>query len=609
MTNRLPCARIALATLILLAAGALPSRAQNDPVFDAKGFQQNRDYFSQEPYEHIDTLSGSLVLTFTDLVLPGNAGRDLRFQRTFNSKDSQWTFGLAGMAMRIIDSEIGYVGDDRPQSSTPTLLTSDGARRSTAWLFRPINTDPSTLRWVTTSQFWRYDRTDRTLYMPDGTIAHYDLAGHLIDFSDPFGNAVTLAWQSGLLQVVQSLGNGQSRQVNVAIDDTSNFNGCWYITIKNPDGTQHSSALQCGKIGFKNRVTLPTTGLYTLVIDPDGTTSGTVNISLFTVVDIVGSIMPDGPAASATITTPGQVARGSFNATAGQKFSATATPNMTTSSGCYTMAILRADLTQLEGALLCGSSGFMNPVTVPTTGTYWLLVDPDSATIGNVSDIKLYTATDVSGSMAIDGPQVSATLTTPGQIAHFSFSGTAGQRISELTTGTFNSAFTSRIMKPDGSQLVGSFTAGGTNVVHFLEPPLLPVTGTYAVDVDPDSTGTGSVTMSLSTVPADVTGSIVINDPALAVTITAPGQNAAMTFSGTASQSVTVRIGNNTMSTASLSGVTITLVKPDGTALASWPVWINTDTTRTVPTTGTYMITIDPQGTKTGSLALSVTTP
>ncbi len=32
-------------------------------------------------------MTGSLVLSFTDLVLPGNASRDLAFQRTYNSKD------------------------------------------------------------------------------------------------------------------------------------------------------------------------------------------------------------------------------------------------------------------------------------------------------------------------------------------------------------------------------------------------------------------------------------------------------------------------------------------------------------------------------------------
>jgi RHS repeat-associated protein len=62
--------------------------AQDHPIVDAQDFQLNRDYFSQFPFEYIDTATGALILTFTDLVLPGHLGRDLKFQRTYNSKES-----------------------------------------------------------------------------------------------------------------------------------------------------------------------------------------------------------------------------------------------------------------------------------------------------------------------------------------------------------------------------------------------------------------------------------------------------------------------------------------------------------------------------------------
>ena len=63
-----------VSAVIVTAAASIVT----DPVFDANGFQKHRDYFSQQPFEHIDTLTGGLILTHTDLVLPGNAGRDLR---------------------------------------------------------------------------------------------------------------------------------------------------------------------------------------------------------------------------------------------------------------------------------------------------------------------------------------------------------------------------------------------------------------------------------------------------------------------------------------------------------------------------------------------------
>ncbi len=97
-----------LLCLPLGLAAPIPGAQAQDPVVDAKGFQTNRDYFSQAPFEHIDTCSGSLVLTFTDLVLPGNAGRALRFTRVFHHQVNAlggsaqpWRCRIAGLPMTV----------------------------------------------------------------------------------------------------------------------------------------------------------------------------------------------------------------------------------------------------------------------------------------------------------------------------------------------------------------------------------------------------------------------------------------------------------------------------------------------------------------------------
>jgi hypothetical protein len=89
----------------------------------AAGIQTDRDYLSLMPFERFDTMSGALVLQFTDLVLPGNAGRELRFQRTYSSKSQSWTIGVAGLATGI--DEPWLPGGGGPQISTPTLVMSE----------------------------------------------------------------------------------------------------------------------------------------------------------------------------------------------------------------------------------------------------------------------------------------------------------------------------------------------------------------------------------------------------------------------------------------------------------------------------------------------------
>src|SRR5262249_20738315 len=158
-----------------------------------------RDYFSQLPFEHIDTLAGGLTLTFTDLVLPGNAGFDLKFQRSYNSKNHQWTFGIAGVPMYVTNNAsyppITPFNVDTAQR--PSLLTSDGGKPLTTWLDHPLSFDATTARWVVTSAFWRYDRADGAVYMPNGVIGHYDTSGRLINAADAFGNGITLTWDTG----------------------------------------------------------------------------------------------------------------------------------------------------------------------------------------------------------------------------------------------------------------------------------------------------------------------------------------------------------------------------------------------------------------------------
>jgi hypothetical protein len=476
------------------------------------------------------------------------------------------------------------------------------------------------------------------------------------------------------------------------------------ISVHKPDGTALFSPISISLTnGFVDTKTLPTTGTYTLVIDPDGSLTGSVTLTLYNVVDVAGSIAAGGAAVPVTITTPGQNARLTFSGTAGQRVTLRRTnstvPNVAISilrpdgttlagpdfgeyllavelpaTGTYTalgdplaaqtgnFTLTLYDAADVTGTIAIGGAavpvsiavagqnarltfsgttgqrvslsmssltipsswvsiqkpdgsalvtvnvgaptGFIDVQTLPSTGTYTIFLDPIGANTGNMTFTLYEVPADLAGSITPGGAAVPISLGTPGQNATLTFSGTSGQRISlRMTAVTFTRAFVS-IKNPDVSTLVAPTFVGTAGA--FIDLTTLAQTGTYSIFVNPDIQYTGSMTLTLYDVPADVTGTLTINDPAVTVVITTPGQNGSYTFSGTASQQATVRITSNTIGV-----VTVALKKPDGTQLTastSGAASFNL-ATQTLPTTGTYTVTVNPDGFNIGSLNLSVTSP
>jgi hypothetical protein len=167
--------RGAMVWAFLVIASA--SFAQDHSIADAKGTQQHRDYFSQLPFEQVDTATGALVLTFTDLVLPGARGRDLKFQRIYNSKDDKWRFAIAGYPLYIRDPGFAPPGVDMQLiewAFTPIIFGHDGAAHRTYPRDSVDTNQPTTMNIVMTLDFWRYNRGSAQLRLPDGTICNYE---------------------------------------------------------------------------------------------------------------------------------------------------------------------------------------------------------------------------------------------------------------------------------------------------------------------------------------------------------------------------------------------------------------------------------------------------
>src|SRR5439155_1741485 len=132
------------------------------------------------------------------------------------------------------------------------------------------------------------------------------------------------------------------------------------------------------------------------------------------------------------------------------------------------------------------------------------------------------------------------------------------QRVSLALTGvTIPCCVAVSILKPDGTSLVSTaFGASGT-----LDTPILPVTGSYAVFFDPPGVTTGNATLTLS---SELTGTMVIDGASIPVSLSRSGQNARLSFDGTAGQRASLAMTGST-----LASVSISVLKPDGSTLLS----------------------------------------
>src|SRR6185437_2103009 len=309
------------------------------------------------------------------------------------------------------------------------------------------------------------------------------------------------------------------------------FSGC-HMQVYAPDATTVGSTDSCSSPSFM-RVNLATTGTYTLAVLPSSGATGNVTVQLTTFNDVTGSIVIGTPLNVAT-TVPGQVARYTFSGTAGQQLSMNLSGNTYTGCNAVVVSVLQSSGATVGSTGICnGSTGFMDSITLPTTGIYTVLVSPQGTTTGSIT-LLLNTFADIAGTISVGTP-LTATTTKAGQNARYTFNGTSGQQLSmNLSGNTYVgcNAVVVSVLKSDGTSLASTGICNGST--GFMDSFTLPATDTYTVLVNPQGATTGSVTMLLNTF-GDISGTITVGVP-LTVTTTGVGQNARYTFSGTQGQ-------------------------------------------------------------------------
>jgi hypothetical protein len=388
-----------------------------------------------------------------------------------------------------------------------------------------------------------------------------------------------------------------------------------FVTLFRPDGSGAAGST-CGAIpqgAFIEPFTLDQAGTWKIVVDPQGSTTGKATLQRYTVVDQTGTANLTGTAVNLNLSQPGQNARYSFSGTTGQRISVYLTA-ATFAARCfqpgqgYSLLLLRPDGTTAEGGPECSDSGsvptvFLDAHTLDATGTWTVVVDPAFAVTGTAT-LQIFNVVDQTGTANLNGTPINVNLSTPGQNASFTFSGTAGQKVSEyLASSTFPAPCILTVLRPDNSVFANTSCASPS---AFLDATALDATGTWTVVIDPQGPSTGTAALQVSNV-VDQTGTITPGGATVAINLPTPGQNATFTFSGTSGDQRTIAITNSTF--PGCSSIFVSLLRPNGTQLSIKGTCTTSLTLGplTLDATGTWTISVNPPGAGTGTATMKLT--
>ena len=351
--------------------------------------------------------------------------------------------------------------------------------------------------------------------------------------------------------------------------------------------------------GFLDVQSLSSAGDYALLVNPQTSFTGAITLAVYDVPpDVGGSIATDGSAVAVALNVPGQNARLGFDGLAGERFVVKVGSGF---AGSAYVSIVGPSGAAIGGRTLVSSSGgLLDLRTLEASGRHELHVDPQGAATGSLS-LNLYVVPpDPSLAIVPGGPPVTVTTTAPGQNARLTFEGEAGRAISlQLSNVSVASAYVS-VFAPDGSALVKNVLVGSGGA--FVDARQLPSSGTFAIVVDPIGAGTGSLTLALYDVPADIAGELVAGSPST-VAIATPGQNARLTFQGTAGRRISL-----VLSSVSIASSQVTILRPNGSTLAAVLVSPSgRNLTLDLNATGTYVVLLDPRVAATGAMTFRLT--
>jgi RHS repeat-associated protein len=389
------------------------------------------------------------------------------------------------------------------------------------------------------------------------------------------------------------------------------------VRLRDPNGILLASATVGAASSWIDTQTLQSNGTYTIQVDPTGSVTGSITLTLYTVpADISGTITPGNGTQTPTaftIGTPGQGAAYTFTGTLNQRISIQLQPPTSGSSipSGY-VRLIKPDGTELiNSGIFSNSAAYIDTQTLPVAGTWTVVVDPYGAGIGS-GRLSVYAVpADISGTVTPGGTgqtPKAPVFNTPGQNASYTFTGSVNQRVSVKVTppasGSTLQILNLSLVDPNGTTLSNQLVTLPTSGSYgFIDTQTLALAGTYTIKIDPYQADTGGVRLYTYSVPADISGTITVGGASKTPSITVPGQNAKYTFSGTASETVKVALSGSTITQG-----TVRFLNPDGSVRASTGFGTSaTSLQATLGAAGTYSVQVDPTAIYIGSVTLTLT--
>ncbi|MGC4797213.1 IPT/TIG domain-containing protein [Micromonospora saelicesensis] len=376
------------------------------------------------------------------------------------------------------------------------------------------------------------------------------------------------------------------------------------VSVYRPDGSTAVAATGFGSSGiFLEPLPATADGTWTVVVDPQGTATGQVEVTAHDVpADSTSTADTNGTTTTVTTTAPGQNASVTVSGTAGQRLTVVLSGSTFGSSGVQ-VGVRRPDGVSLVSAQSFSGSGFLDQFALPLTGTYSITVDPVKAATGQIGTQVYDVSGDASATASLAGTPVTVTTLMPGQNASVTFAGAVGQRVSVyVASHSMGSSPQLTVRQPDGSTLIGAQTIYTSLLV---EPVTIPVTGKYTVVINPSGTNVGSAVVSAYGLPDDIVVPATAGGAAVTAATAVPGLNGRVEFSASAGMRASVRIASQTYGSGRVS---VGLLGPDRSVVAS-PQSVYTSAfiePVSLAAPGTYAVTVDPAAAATGSASVQV---